>query len=105
MPTLKYFFAHNVSFNIYLFHGGTNFGFTSGAGANGTTFEKSNYQPEITSYDFTSPLDEAGDPTEKYYVVKHLLKEAVGSIFMNIYINIYINIKNDFFDNKTNQNS
>lgn len=60
-----------------MFHGGTNFGFTTGATTNGTVLEKSGYKPQMTSYDFTSPLDEAGDPTEKYHAIKQALKEAV----------------------------
>lgn len=74
---LKYFLLHDVSFNFFLFHGGTNFGFTSGANTNGTTQEKSGYIPQLTSYDFSAPLNEAGDPTEKYFAIKQALKEAV----------------------------
>ena len=40
-----------------MFHGGTNFGFTSGANDKGV------YQPTVTSYDYDAPLDEAGHPT------------------------------------------
>jgi len=39
-------------------HGGTNFGFTSGANHYGT------YEPTITSYDYCAPLSEAGDMTD-----------------------------------------
>jgi len=79
MRVLDRFLAANVSFNIFLFHGGTNFGFTSGATANpdATTADRHRYKPQLTSYDFTAPLDEAGDPTEKYYAIKRALKEAV----------------------------
>ena len=48
------------SVNIYMFHGGTNFGFTSG----------SNYYdeltPDVTSYDYDAVLSEDGQFTEKY---------------------------------------
>lgn len=74
---LKRFLVQNVSFNFFMFHGGTNFGFTTGATTTGTVLEKSGYKPQMTSYDFTSPLDEAGDPTEKYHAIKQALKEAV----------------------------
>ncbi|XP_025205824.1 beta-galactosidase-like, partial [Melanaphis sacchari] len=73
---LNYFLATNVSFNFFMFHGGTNFGFTTGANTVGTTFNKTGYQPQLTSYDFTAPLNEAGDPTEKYYAIKQTLKKA-----------------------------
>jgi beta-galactosidase len=63
--------ASGISFNYYMFHGGTNFGFTNGANFGG------NYQPDITSYDYDAPLDEAGHATPKYFrirdtIAKHL---------------------------------
>lgn len=76
---LKYLLSVNASFNFFLFHGGTNFGLTTGATANGPNLENCGYKPQITSYDFTAPLDEAGDPTERYFAIKQVLKEAVGS--------------------------
>ncbi|MFF7256382.1 glycoside hydrolase family 35 protein [Streptomyces microflavus] len=58
--TLDEILAAGASVNIYMFHGGTNFGFTNGAN------DKGHYRPTITSYDYDAPLDEAGDPTAKY---------------------------------------
>ena len=52
--------AAGASVNIYMFHGGTNFGLTNGANDKGV------YRPTITSYDYDAPLDEAGNPTAKY---------------------------------------
>lgn len=75
---MKSFLAANVSFNIFLFHGGTNFGFTSGATDDSDeTSGRHGFKPQLTSYDFTSPLNEAGDPTGKYYAIKRALDEAV----------------------------
>ena len=56
-----------ASVNLYMFHGGTNFGFTNGANDKGT------YQPTITSYDYDAPLDEAGDPTPKYHAFREVI--------------------------------
>ncbi|MBO4207001.1 glycoside hydrolase family 35 protein, partial [Micromonospora echinofusca] len=56
-----------ASVNIYMFHGGTNFGFTNGANDKGT------YQPIVTSYDYDAPLDEAGDPTAKYWAFREVI--------------------------------
>ena len=56
-----------ASVNIYMFHGGTNFGFTNGANDKGT------YQPIITSYDYDAPLDEAGNPTAKYWAFREVI--------------------------------
>jgi beta-galactosidase len=56
-----------ASVNIYMFHGGTNFGLTSGANDKGT------YAPVTTSYDYDAPLDEAGNPTAKYWAFREVL--------------------------------
>ena len=52
-----------ASVNLYMGYGGTNFGFMNGANGNG----KIDYQPSITSYDYSSPIAEGGehgfDPT------------------------------------------
>ena len=48
------------SFNIYMWHGGTNFGFGNGA------LNASRFQAFSTSYDYGSPLDETGRPAEIY---------------------------------------
>ncbi|MBN2643094.1 MAG: beta-galactosidase [Victivallales bacterium] len=57
--------------NFYMFHGGTNFGFTNGA--NGHYF--SDYAATVTSYDFDSPLSECGDPTDKFYACQDVIKK------------------------------
>jgi len=51
-----------ISFNYYMVHGGTNFGFTAGANYDG----KHGIQPDITSYDYDAPISEAGWATPKY---------------------------------------
>lgn len=58
-----------VSFNYYMFTGGTNFGFMNGA--NYTKEEP--IQPDITSYDYDAPLSEAGVCTPKYMAIRNLL--------------------------------
>ncbi|MFF2053232.1 beta-galactosidase family protein [Leifsonia sp. NPDC058194] len=59
--------ALGASVNIYMFHGGTNFGFTNGANDKGV------YQPIVTSYDYDAPLDEAGEPTEKFWAFREVI--------------------------------
>ncbi|QIS40043.1 glycoside hydrolase family 35 protein [Clavibacter capsici] len=59
--------AAGASVNIYMFHGGTNFGFTNGANHKGT------YQSHVTSYDYDAPLDETGSPTEKYFAFRDVI--------------------------------
>ena len=59
--------AAGASVNIYMFHGGTNFGLTSGANDKGV------YRATVTSYDYDAPLDEAGNPTEKYHAFREVI--------------------------------
>uniref|UniRef100_A0A8B9L3U8 Beta-1,3-glucuronyltransferase 1 (glucuronosyltransferase P) b n=1 Tax=Astyanax mexicanus TaxID=7994 RepID=A0A8B9L3U8_ASTMX len=55
-----------MSINLYVFHGGTNFGFMSGASANPS------YKPLVTSYDYDAPLSEDGDYTPKYHLLRDI---------------------------------
>ena len=55
------------SVNIYMFHGGTNFGFTSGSNYYGYL------QPDVTSYDYDAPLSESGDITPKYRAMREVI--------------------------------
>ncbi|MEJ1091425.1 beta-galactosidase family protein [Microbacterium istanbulense] len=59
--------AAGASVNIYMFHGGTNFGTTNGAN------HKGRYLPLATSYDYDAPLDEAGNPTAKFHAFREVL--------------------------------
>ena len=73
--TLARLLAEGRSFNLYVVHGGTNFGF--GAGANADD-DYSNFQPVITSYDYGAPIDEHGAPTADYHVFRKLLAAHVA---------------------------
>lgn len=68
--TRKYLKA-KVSFNYYMAHGGTNFGFTSGANYD----KKHDLQPDLTSYDYGAPISEAGWVTDKYDSIRNAIKE------------------------------
>lgn len=68
---ITYLLSHNRSFNLYVAHGGTNFGFTAGANA----FSPTAYQPDITSYDYDAPINEQGRATPKYYMLRRLIAE------------------------------
>jgi beta-galactosidase len=63
------------SFNFYVIHGGTNFGFTAGANSGGR-----GYEPDITSYDYDAPINEQGRPTPKYFALRDLLAKYVGPL-------------------------
>lgn len=62
----------NISVNVYMFHGGTNFGFMNGANIGKV------YEPQITSYDYDAPISEAGDPTHKYLVMREVILKHQG---------------------------
>ncbi len=68
----KIFMDNDWSVNVYMFHGGTNFGFMNGA----NYFEK--YDPTVTSYDYHALLSEAGDRTAAYYRFREILVEKLG---------------------------
>lgn len=63
-----------VSFNFYMVHGGTNFGFTSGANYDG----EHDIQSDITSYDYDAPIDEAGWATTKYKALRKIFQQYVS---------------------------
>jgi beta-galactosidase len=68
---MEYLLQHKRSFNLYVVHGGTNFGFTAGANA----FSGTQYQPDITSYDYDAPINEQGQATAKYFMLRNLIKK------------------------------
>lgn len=71
---VKFLMNNKKSFNLYVIHGGTNFGFTAGANSGGKGFE-----PDVTSYDYDAPINEQGLPTAKYYA----LRKIIGSYQTN----------------------
>lgn len=64
--------AAGASVNLYMFHGGTSFGFWPGANHTGTE-----YQPDVNSYDFDALLDEAGAPTAKFHACRAAIARHV----------------------------
>jgi beta-galactosidase len=63
---LKDMLDKNISFGLYMVHGGTSFGQWAGANFPG-------YVPDCTSYDYDSPISESGRTTPKYFKVRELL--------------------------------
>ncbi|RVE76192.1 hypothetical protein OJAV_G00006140 [Oryzias javanicus] len=58
--------AMGANVNMYMFIGGTNFGYWNGA--------NSPYSAQPTSYDYDAPLTEAGDLTKKYFAIREVIK-------------------------------
>jgi beta-galactosidase len=70
---LDWTLRQGYSISLYMFHGGTSFGWMNGANSNGK-----NYEPDVTSYDYDSPLDESGRPTAKYFLFRDTIAKATG---------------------------
>ena len=70
---VDYLLKNKRSVNFYVIHGGTNFGFTAGANA----FSPTQFQPDITSYDYDAPISEQGLPTAKYFMLRSLIQQYV----------------------------
>ncbi|MDR2887162.1 MAG: beta-galactosidase [Bacteroidales bacterium] len=68
LKEVKFLMDNKKSFNLYVIHGGTNFGYTAGANSGGK-----GYEPDITSYDYDAPITEQGLPTEKYMALRRLI--------------------------------
>lgn len=65
------FLKNDVSINFYMIHGGTNFGFSSGANYD----KKRDIQPDLTSYDYNAPISEAGWATPKYDSLRTVIQQ------------------------------
>lgn len=64
---IKEMLDRNISFSLYMTHGGTSFGHWGGANF-------PNFSPTCTSYDYDAPIGESGNITPKYHEVRNLLK-------------------------------
>jgi len=56
----------NISFSLYMTHGGTNWGHWAGANSPG-------FAPDVTSYDYDAPISESGAATPKYHALRATL--------------------------------
>jgi len=67
LKDLEYMLKEGASFSIYMAHGGTSFGFSSGADRP--------FKPDTSSYDYDAPISEAGWPTDKFYKTRDLFQK------------------------------
>ncbi len=70
---LYWILSRGYSISIYMVHGGTSFGWMNGANMDNTP-----YQPDVTSYDYDSAIDESGRPGPKYYPFREAIAKATG---------------------------
>jgi len=74
-PRLESALKAGISINMYMFHGGTTRAFMNGANFN----DKNPYEPQISSYDYDAPLDEAGNATAKFMKFREVIQRSVPS--------------------------
>ncbi len=70
---IRWMLKQGYSVSMYMIFGGTSFGWFSGANSNGH-----NYQPDVTSYDYDAPIDEAGQPRPKFFEIRKAIQEVTG---------------------------
>ncbi|TWP34099.1 beta-galactosidase [Leekyejoonella antrihumi] len=75
-PTLQSFMDNRMSFNLYMIHGGTSFGYWAGANADNYS---GGYQADITSYDYSAPITEQGRATAHYTEYRNLIAQSLGA--------------------------
>ncbi|SFC30900.1 beta-galactosidase [Xylanibacter ruminicola] len=60
--------SKNISFSLYMTHGGTSFGHWAGANSPG-------FAPDVTSYDYDAPINEFGGTTEKFFQLRKMMQK------------------------------
>lgn len=55
-----------ISFSLYMTHGGTNWSHWAGANSPG-------FAPDVTSYDYDAPINEAGQTTPKFWELRKMM--------------------------------
>jgi beta-galactosidase len=60
--------SKGISFSLYMTHGGTSFGHWAGANSPG-------FAPDVTSYDYDAPINEYGQPTEKFFKLREMMQK------------------------------
>ena len=73
LANLAWMLQQGYSVSFYMFHGGTSFGWMNGANSSGK-----DYQPDVTSYDYDSALDESGRIAPKFTAFRDLIAKATG---------------------------
>jgi beta-galactosidase len=73
---IAWILSQGNSINLYMFEGGTTFGFMNGANFNEGS--GGHYSPQTTSYDYDAALDEAGRPTKKFFLLRDVIAKHTG---------------------------
>lgn len=81
--SLREILAQNASVNLYMAHGGTNFGTWAGANHHPEQGGEG-YRPTVTSYDYDAPLDERGAPTPKFFAFREEFQRVSDGPFPDL---------------------
>ena len=71
---ISWMLGQGYSLSLYMFHGGTSFGWMNGA-----NWSDGQFQPDVNSYDYDSALDESGRPVTKYFTFRDAIVKATGA--------------------------
>ncbi len=74
LNSVRWYMRDGVSFNLFVYHGGSNFGLTAGANCNGQGGE---FRPDLTSYDYGAPVGENGNLTKEYFEYRDIILAAI----------------------------
>lgn len=72
---LRWVLEQGYSVSLYMFAGGTTFGWMNGA----DTHHGTDYHPDTTSYDYDAPLDERGAPRYKFELFRKAIADTTHS--------------------------
>ena len=70
---LEWLLSRGIGVNLYMVHGGTSWGPMAGANYSDV------YQPDISSYDYDAPIDEAGRLTPKFYALREVFQKHLAA--------------------------
>jgi len=70
---LQWMLEQGYSVNLYMFHGGTSFGWMNGA-----NIDAGKYEPDITSYDYDVPVSESGELKPKFFLFRDVISKVTG---------------------------
>jgi len=70
---LQWMLEQGYSVNLYMFHGGTSFGWMAGA-----NIDDGKYGPDVTSYDYDVPVSESGELRPKYFLFRDVISKVTG---------------------------
>lgn len=70
---LDWILERGYSINMYMFHGGTSWGFMNGANN-----DDHGYWPDTSSYDYSAALDESGRPSKKYFLFRNVIAKRTS---------------------------